>query len=159
MQGGVAAPDERISSFYSLLDAWPGFLRKAAQEHTRTHGGHCVQSCLKFSLGASSRSINVLQWLARFHWSACLSCHCPIMTEADLSGYLYNTYNSSNRSATIETLPRPSCLPFFLVRINGQWALPFVSLLAGRNVLVEWRKVKSLQESCSAVIYFCFIVG
>lgn len=70
------------------------------------------------------------------------------MTEADLSGYLYNTYNSSNRSTTNETLPRPSCLPFF-VRINGQWALPFVFLLAGRNVFVEWRKLKSLQESCS----------
>lgn len=41
MQGSFASPDERISSFYRLLDAWPGFLRKAAQErsysHTHTH--------------------------------------------------------------------------------------------------------------------------
>lgn len=76
MQGSFASPDERISSFYRLLDAWPGFLRKAAQErsysHTYTHGGHCVQSCLKFSLGASSRSINVLQRLTSFHRPACL---------------------------------------------------------------------------------------
>lgn len=76
MQGSVASPDERISSFYRLLDAWPGFLRKAAQEHTHahthTHGGHCVQSCLKYSLGASSRSIDVSQRLASFHRPACL---------------------------------------------------------------------------------------
>lgn len=70
---------------------------------------------------------------------------------SDHSCYTYKFLQSQHRRQKL-SLGLGVCR--FFARINGQWALPFVFLLAGRNVLVEWRKLKSLQESCCAVIYF-----